>query len=147
MNPNGERVSPHDFQLLKVLGKGGYGKVSHFFPSEPDYERLNFCVGFPSKESIRQSSRSNIRHESVKKSNVCPSCFSFVLLIDSLVEQDRSQRQRHGPYKSRKKYSRMRQSKPMHALDLPDVAVRSLRFSVPLSSILSMPFKQVANCT
>ena len=28
VNPNGERVSPHDFQLLKVLGKGGYGKVS-----------------------------------------------------------------------------------------------------------------------
>lgn len=28
VNPHGERVSPHDFQLLKVLGKGGYGKVS-----------------------------------------------------------------------------------------------------------------------
>ena len=27
VNPLGERVSPHDFQLLKVLGKGGYGKV------------------------------------------------------------------------------------------------------------------------
>jgi p70 ribosomal S6 kinase len=27
VNPQGERVSPHDFQLLKVLGKGGYGKV------------------------------------------------------------------------------------------------------------------------
>ncbi len=27
MNPRGERISPHDFQLLKVLGKGGYGKV------------------------------------------------------------------------------------------------------------------------
>lgn len=26
VNPN-SRVSPHDFQLLKVLGKGGYGKV------------------------------------------------------------------------------------------------------------------------
>jgi ribosomal protein S6 kinase beta len=28
VNPNGERISPHDFQLLKVLGKGGYGKVN-----------------------------------------------------------------------------------------------------------------------
>lgn len=28
VNPKGERVSPHDFQLLKVLGKGGYGKVN-----------------------------------------------------------------------------------------------------------------------
>lgn len=27
VNPHGERVGPHDFQLLKVLGKGGYGKV------------------------------------------------------------------------------------------------------------------------
>lgn len=27
VNPQGDRVSPHDFQLLKVLGKGGYGKV------------------------------------------------------------------------------------------------------------------------
>lgn len=27
VNPQGEKVSPHDFQLLKVLGKGGYGKV------------------------------------------------------------------------------------------------------------------------
>lgn len=27
VNPRGERISPHDFQLLKVLGKGGYGKV------------------------------------------------------------------------------------------------------------------------
>ena len=27
VNPLGERISPHDFQLLKVLGKGGYGKV------------------------------------------------------------------------------------------------------------------------
>ncbi|CAF5137877.1 unnamed protein product, partial [Rotaria magnacalcarata] len=27
VNPRGEKTSPHDFQLLKVLGKGGYGKV------------------------------------------------------------------------------------------------------------------------
>lgn len=27
VNPRGERISPHDFHLLKVLGKGGYGKV------------------------------------------------------------------------------------------------------------------------
>lgn len=32
VNPNGERVSPHDFQLLKVLGKGGYGKVRKILP-------------------------------------------------------------------------------------------------------------------
>ena len=37
----------------------------------------------------------------------------------------------------------MRESKAMHFLDLSDaIAVRSL-FSVPLSLILSMPFKQV----
>jgi p70 ribosomal S6 kinase len=27
VNPTGTKVSPSDFQLLKVLGKGGYGKV------------------------------------------------------------------------------------------------------------------------
>ena len=30
VNPHGERASPHDFQLLKVLGKGVYGKVRAF---------------------------------------------------------------------------------------------------------------------
>ncbi len=28
VNPGQERVGPEHFQLLKVLGKGGYGKVS-----------------------------------------------------------------------------------------------------------------------
>lgn len=28
INPPNVRVGPEDFQLLKVLGKGGYGKVS-----------------------------------------------------------------------------------------------------------------------
>lgn len=27
VNPGQPKVRPHDFQLLKVLGKGGYGKV------------------------------------------------------------------------------------------------------------------------
>ena len=27
MNPGQEKVGPENFQLLKVLGKGGYGKV------------------------------------------------------------------------------------------------------------------------
>ena len=27
MNPGQDRVGPKDFELLKVLGKGGYGKV------------------------------------------------------------------------------------------------------------------------
>lgn len=27
VNPGQERVGPKDFELLKVLGKGGYGKV------------------------------------------------------------------------------------------------------------------------
>lgn len=28
VNPGPQRAGPQDFQLLKVLGKGGYGKVS-----------------------------------------------------------------------------------------------------------------------
>lgn len=28
--PDGNRVGPESFRLLKVLGKGGYGKVNDF---------------------------------------------------------------------------------------------------------------------
>lgn len=30
VNPSHEKVGPQHFNLLKVLGKGGYGKVSYF---------------------------------------------------------------------------------------------------------------------
>ena len=30
VNPGQEKVGPEHFQLLKVLGKGGYGKVSGY---------------------------------------------------------------------------------------------------------------------
>jgi p70 ribosomal S6 kinase len=29
INPPNTKVGPEDFQLLKVLGKGGYGKVNY----------------------------------------------------------------------------------------------------------------------
>ena len=29
VNPSNEKVGPESFELLKVLGKGGYGKVCH----------------------------------------------------------------------------------------------------------------------
>lgn len=29
VNPPNVRVGPQDFELLKVLGKGGYGKVNY----------------------------------------------------------------------------------------------------------------------
>ena len=28
VNPSDEKIGPESFELLKVLGKGGYGKVS-----------------------------------------------------------------------------------------------------------------------
>ena len=31
VNPKDEKVGPESFQLLKVLGKGGYGKVPPHF--------------------------------------------------------------------------------------------------------------------
>ena len=31
VNKASERTGPGDFQLLKTLGKGGYGKVSHVY--------------------------------------------------------------------------------------------------------------------
>ena len=31
MNPEEPKAGPHDFDLLKLLGKGGYGKVSYVF--------------------------------------------------------------------------------------------------------------------
>lgn len=30
VNPDQEKTGPKDFELLKVLGKGGYGKVCTF---------------------------------------------------------------------------------------------------------------------
>ena len=33
VNPK-EKLGPTDFELLKVLGKGGYGKVSTFYCEE-----------------------------------------------------------------------------------------------------------------
>lgn len=33
VNPGPERIGPHCFELLRVLGKGGYGKVLALPPS------------------------------------------------------------------------------------------------------------------
>ena len=51
VNPQGERVAPNDFQLLKVLGKGGYGKVSECNASLLSYHGLD--SGFSSEKSRR----------------------------------------------------------------------------------------------
>ena len=39
VNPSPERIGPHCFELLRVLGKGGYGKVGpyllpHWLPNK-----------------------------------------------------------------------------------------------------------------
>lgn len=33
VNPSQEKIKPKDFELLKMLGRGGYGKVSSFHSS------------------------------------------------------------------------------------------------------------------
>jgi hypothetical protein len=52
VNPQGERVAPNDFQLLKVLGKGGYGKVSKY-KEYPFILSPLLVSGFSSQESLR----------------------------------------------------------------------------------------------
>ena len=69
VNPHGERVSPQDFQLLKVLGKGGYGKVNASMVRNK-YSFVRLFSGFSSEKSIRQSSGRNLCDESFEKSDV-----------------------------------------------------------------------------
>ena len=38
VNPGGEKINPQCFSILKVLGKGGYGKVSGSDPLGPQGE-------------------------------------------------------------------------------------------------------------
>lgn len=44
VNPHNEKVGPASFELLKVLGKGGYGKVSS--TSKNDASILRFLIFF-----------------------------------------------------------------------------------------------------
>jgi hypothetical protein len=70
VNPHGERVAPDDFQLLKVLGKGGYGKVSETNALARAYPIDDVASGVSSEKSLGQSSRTSLCYESAKESHV-----------------------------------------------------------------------------
>ena len=46
VNPGQRKVGTYDFELLKVLGKGGYGKVKQLFILRPKKLSLvsDFCL-------------------------------------------------------------------------------------------------------
>lgn len=78
VNQGTENIRPECFELLRVLGKGGYGKVSvspnewriRLFQLVPELVgRFSFLLlaGLPGSESRRSCGGKNICHESIKE--------------------------------------------------------------------------------
>jgi len=74
VNQTSERIGPECFDLLKVLGKGGYGKV---LPSTPNclccFGLLfitSHCIGISGQKKDRCRQRKDLCYESFKK-GVC----------------------------------------------------------------------------
>lgn len=80
VNQGAENIRPECFELLRVLGKGGYGKVQfnvklsnsrHIIPNKSGLFLmlyfLVFSIGFPGTESIWCSIWKNFCHESLEK--------------------------------------------------------------------------------
>jgi len=68
VNPGSEKAGPQDFELRKVLGKGGYGKV---FQANLHFGLKSFILQVPiltGEKSVRKRQRHNICNESVKES-------------------------------------------------------------------------------
>lgn len=89
VNQGTENIRPECFELLRVLGKGGYGKVS-YLPTSGISGCLNLFLsrlvslfflwassGLPGSESRRRRSGKNICDESIKEGTL----FSFYIEV------------------------------------------------------------------
>lgn len=119
VNPHGERIVPQDFQLLKVLGKGGYGKVVSTIRNKVSFlfQRTfssSFFRFFKWKNFAEVARAKFLRWKFLKKrrSSLKEENFRvfFSIVSIGIFFQNRSKCERYSAHQSRKKYSRMRQS-------------------------------------
>ncbi|CAF4100589.1 unnamed protein product [Rotaria sp. Silwood2] len=88
VNPQGERVSPHDFQLLKVLGKGGYGKVFQVRKMSGSHQSEIFAMKVLKKATIVRNAKDTAHTKAERNILECVKvnnsifCLSHVKLTD-----------------------------------------------------------------
>ncbi|CAF1272561.1 unnamed protein product, partial [Didymodactylos carnosus] len=81
VNPKGDRVLPHDFQLLKVLGKGGYGKVFQVRKMSGNNEGRIFAMKVLKKASIVRNAKDTAHTKAERNILECVKCPFIVDLI------------------------------------------------------------------
>ncbi|CAF1405468.1 unnamed protein product [Adineta ricciae] len=81
VNPRGERVSPHDFQLLKVLGKGGYGKVFQVRKISGSHQNKIFAMKVLKKAKIVRNAKDTAHTKAERNILECVKCPFIVDLI------------------------------------------------------------------
>jgi p70 ribosomal S6 kinase len=81
VNPQGERVSPHDFQLLKVLGKGGYGKVFQVRKVCGSHQGQIFAMKVLKKATIVRNAKDTAHTKAERNILECVKCPFIVDLI------------------------------------------------------------------
>ncbi|CAF3065245.1 unnamed protein product [Rotaria sp. Silwood2] len=81
VNPQGERVSPHDFQLLKVLGKGGYGKVFQVRKMSGSHQSEIFAMKVLKKATIVRNAKDTAHTKAERNILECVKCPFIVDLM------------------------------------------------------------------
>ncbi|CAF1351326.1 unnamed protein product [Adineta ricciae] len=81
VNPQGERVSPHDFQLLKVLGKGGYGKVFQVRKVLGSHQNEIFAMKVLKKATIVRNAKDTAHTKAERNILECVKCPFIVDLM------------------------------------------------------------------
>lgn len=81
VNPHGERVGPHDFQLLKVLGKGGYGKVFQVRKISGSHQGQIFAMKVLKKATIVRNAKDTAHTKAERNILECVKCPFIVDLI------------------------------------------------------------------
>ncbi|UJR08960.1 hypothetical protein I4U23_013212 [Adineta vaga] len=81
VNPRGERVSPHDFHLLKVLGKGGYGKVFQVRKISGSHQNKIFAMKVLKKAKIVRNAKDTAHTKAERNILECVKCPFIVDLM------------------------------------------------------------------
>ncbi|CAF3911039.1 unnamed protein product [Rotaria sordida] len=81
VNPRGEKISPHDFQLLKVLGKGGYGKVFQVRKLFGSHQGEIFAMKVLKKATIVRNAKDTAHTKAERNILECVKCPFIVDLM------------------------------------------------------------------